>query len=103
MINNSATPPVAEVHIGSLTTAEATVASLLSASTATVSPTVTEATNSWNSVVSDSTTAEGKVTAQLARVEGLLTAQRTQELEEATWEERRVASDALQSALDTAK
>jgi hypothetical protein len=30
-------------------------------------------------------------------------AQRTQELEEATWEERRVASDALQSALDTAK
>lgn len=51
MIDNSATPPVAEVHITSLTEANAVVANLLSASAATVSPTVTEATNSWNTVV----------------------------------------------------
>jgi phage gp36-like protein len=48
------------------------------------------------------TAAQNKVNLQLARVEGLLAAQRTQELEEATWEERRAASDGLQSALNTA-
>jgi len=48
------------------------------------------------------TAAEAKVAEQLTRVETIIAAERTQDQEEATWEERRVASAALQVDLDQA-
>jgi hypothetical protein len=74
----------------------------LADSTAAIATDSTTAQSSLDTFTTATTTAQGKVTDQLARVEGLLTAQRTQELEEATWEERRLASFALQADLDTA-
>lgn len=61
--------------------------------------TVTQANDALLVKTNLTTAAQGKVNLQLARVEGLLTAQRTQELEEATWEERRKASADLNEAL----
>lgn len=71
-------------------------------STAAIATDSASAQTALDGFTTATTTAQGKVEDQLARVEGLLTAQRTQELEEATWEERRLASFALQADLNTA-